>query len=199
MFISLQGQIQASVMQNTTNEITVSWADNILLGYKRLSLERCWDVPALLGTYLQPLRRGLNSETNIFNVARLIAKLQSIGTAMVLSHYSSLTPTTAAGLALLSYFSSRQGLWPLTVTEGNSPSNTDALEMREKELKRWVCNYRNKILNPPGLDGAAGMLTGVSSRKAGERVKDKAGTCSSMALSVWLLFISCLLWLAEQL
>lgn len=77
MFISLQGQIQASVMQNTTNEITVSWADNILLGHKRLSLEQCWDVPAQLGTYLQPLGRGLNSETNIFNVGWSIAKLQS--------------------------------------------------------------------------------------------------------------------------
>lgn len=32
MFLSLQGQIQASVMQSITNEITVSWSDNILLG-----------------------------------------------------------------------------------------------------------------------------------------------------------------------
>lgn len=32
MFLSLQGQIPASVMQNVTNEITVSWADNTSLG-----------------------------------------------------------------------------------------------------------------------------------------------------------------------
>lgn len=30
MCLSLQGQIQASVMQNITNEITASWADNML-------------------------------------------------------------------------------------------------------------------------------------------------------------------------
>lgn len=78
MFIGLQGHIQASVMQNMTNEITVSWPDNILLGHKRLSLEQCWDVPALLGTHLQPLGRGLNSETMVFLcVGWSIAKLQS--------------------------------------------------------------------------------------------------------------------------
>lgn len=78
MFISLQGQIQASVMQNMTNGITVSWADSVLLGCKRLSLEQCWDVPALLGTPLQPLGRGLNSETIMFlRVCWSIVKLQS--------------------------------------------------------------------------------------------------------------------------
>lgn len=43
MCLSLQGQIQASVMQNITNEITASWADNILLGSKAepIAVLRC--------------------------------------------------------------------------------------------------------------------------------------------------------------
>lgn len=65
-----------------------------------------------------------------------------------------------------------------------SPNNTSALEMREKKPKPQVYYYRNKILNPPALDGAVERLTGISSMKAGERVKDEAGACSSMVLSI---------------
>lgn len=169
----------------------------------RLSPEHWWIVPALLGTYLQPLGRGFKSRND---------QALSVGwsTAKLSSHRDSRSP--APPLLLTStHHSSWPGstylfflqLWSVPFKNDreklSSPNNTAALEMGEKKPKPWVYYYRNKILNPPGLDGAAETLSRVSSMKAGERVKDESGACSSMALPVWLLFVRCLLWLAEQL
>lgn len=168
----------------------------------RLSPEQQWDVPALLGTHLQPLGRGFKSRNDqVLSMGWSTANLNSHGDSHGPAPSLLLTSTHRGswpGSPYLLFLQPRAAPFDSNRDKLGSPNNAGALEMGEEKPKPWVYYYRNKILNPPGLDDAAATLTGISSVKAGERVKDKAGACSSMALSVWLLFISCLLWLAEQ-